>query len=76
MFIGQAIEDDNYFWSGLTIWVGSLFFYVLNGVIIREITKIPLRMGYGGWYVSHRSGRRSSLHSKAYNKYHRKKRRY
>jgi len=49
---GQLAKDnDIYTLSGCIIWVGLLFFYFLNGIIIQNVTGIELRMGYGGWYI-------------------------
>jgi TM2 domain-containing membrane protein YozV len=60
--------EDVWSWPGLTIWGGAILFYFFNGVMVREITGIPLRMGYGGWYVARRKQGRG-MHSKSYNKY-------
>jgi len=42
---------------GAIIWCGTLLLYLIDGIIFRETTGIPIRMGYGGWYIP-RSRRR------------------
>lgn len=44
--------------AGAIIFFGVLVSYFVQGVIGREVGGIPLRMGYGGWYVARRQGRR------------------
>ena len=44
--------------AGGIIWFGSLLIYVLSGVIIESITKIPLEFGYGGWKIKRFKTRR------------------
>ncbi len=74
MGMGQILEgEDVWSWPGLIIWGGAILFYVINGVVVKAITGIPLRMGYGGWYVARSKRRHSSLHSKSYNKYVRRR---
>jgi hypothetical protein len=49
------LSDDPLFKTpGMIIWIGTLFIYVLSGIIVWSITDLPLKMGYGGWYISHR----------------------
>jgi hypothetical protein len=69
--VGQTLEGEDV-WSlpGGIIFGGALLFYLVNGWVMRAMTGVPLRMGYGGWYVARSKRRRSrSLHSKSYNKY-------
>lgn len=64
---GQLKQHDNFYsWSGLIIWFGNILFYFINGVVLRSIMKIPLRMGYGGWHVAHRRGTRSANRRSSY----------
>jgi len=35
--------------TGLMIWGGTIIIYFVGGIIIKEITGIPMRFGYGGW---------------------------
>jgi hypothetical protein len=43
---------------GMIIWIGGVAIWFIRGVIIREVTGIPLEMGYGGWYVARKRRRR------------------
>ncbi len=55
--IAMIIDNENehgLFVAGAIIWIGIIVIYFLGGVIIRCVTGIPLRMGYGGWYVYRR----------------------
>jgi hypothetical protein len=49
-------KDNSELWSypGMIIWIGSIISYFAQGVVIREITGIPLKWGYGGWYINRR----------------------
>lgn len=33
------------------IFFGQIIFWILSGLIARNIKAIPIRMGFGGWYV-------------------------
>lgn len=35
--------------AGMIIWIGSVFSYVMYGIIINIVADIPMRMGHGGW---------------------------
>ena len=38
--------------TGCSIIVfGQIIFWILSGLIARSINAIPIRMGFGGWYV-------------------------
>ena len=37
--------------SGYIIFFGAIFFYLLLGIIARNVAGIKLRMGYGGYYI-------------------------
>ena len=43
--------------AGAIIFVGIVVSYFVSGVVGQEVGGIPLRMGYGGWYVARRRGR-------------------
>jgi predicted ABC-type exoprotein transport system permease subunit len=43
--------------SGTIIWVGTIICWLLAGWITREVVGIPLKMGYGGWYVQRKKSR-------------------
>ncbi|GGC47008.1 hypothetical protein GCM10011386_43950 [Parapedobacter defluvii] len=40
--------------SGKIIWFSIIGAYIFGGIIISEILKIPIRMGYGGWTIDKR----------------------
>lgn len=45
--------------AGIIIWGGSILLYFLSGIIVENITKIPLEFGHGGWKIKRfRRGRR------------------
>lgn len=44
--------------AGAIIWIGTIAAWFLSGVIFSHVTGIPMRMGYGGWYVPYRRRRR------------------
>jgi len=46
------------FVAGAIIWIGVIVTYFLAGTIIRHVTGMPLRMGYGGWHIYRRRRRR------------------
>jgi len=56
MIIGMD-SQDGLFYTGTIIWMGAIMIWFFGGVIIRHVTGIPLKFGYGGWYVP-RSRRR------------------
>jgi tellurite resistance protein TehA-like permease len=65
---GQLVkENDVYTLSGCIIWVGTLFFYFLSGIIVQNVTGVELRMGYGGWYTPKKRKRYSSKYNKKKN---------
>lgn len=37
---------------GMIIWIGSILIYVVFGIVIQLITNLPLKIGYGGWFIS------------------------
>jgi hypothetical protein len=45
---------DVFTYSGMMIWIGTIVSYFLGGVIVDIVAEIPLKMGYGGWYVDRR----------------------
>lgn len=47
-------EHELFKTPGMIIWFGSLSIWILSGIIVSIIADIPLKMGYGGWYISHR----------------------
>jgi hypothetical protein len=48
------ITDNNLIkTTGIIIWVGTIIFYILFGIIIQFITKLPLKMTYGGWHIKY-----------------------
>jgi hypothetical protein len=72
--MGQLVDgEDVWSWPGLIIWVGVILLYLINGWIVRAKTGLPLRMGYGGWYVARTRRGRTGLHTKSYNKYVRRR---
>ncbi|AEW00262.1 hypothetical protein A4D02_23315 [Niastella koreensis] len=44
--------------SGQIIWFGSIAYYALVGIIVSELTGIPLTMTYGGWKAGYRKRKR------------------
>lgn len=41
---------------GLTVWGIGLAVGVLAGIVASEILGLPMRFGYGGWEIRHRTG--------------------
>ncbi len=58
---------------GLALWVSAILFYFIAGVVFQHVTGTQLRMGYGGWYTPRKRKQSSSLHSKSYNRYVRRR---
>ena len=57
--VGSKVKDNGlYSLPGAIIWIGAILFYFTSGVIVRSITSIPLRFGYGGWAVWRKTQRR------------------
>lgn len=50
-------KDYGLFVPGMIIWIGAIMIYFFGGMIIKYVTGIPLKFGYGGWYVSRRQRR-------------------
>jgi len=44
-------NQNNIFLTGGIIWIGTIVIWFISGIIVKEVTGIPLRMGYGGWYI-------------------------
>jgi Ca2+/Na+ antiporter len=44
--------------AGALIWLGEIVIYFVVGIIIENVTSIPLRFGYGGWQVDRRKHRK------------------
>jgi hypothetical protein len=40
--------------AGSIIWIGSVIFYFLFGIIIDIVADIPMTMGHGGWRIRNR----------------------
>jgi len=51
-------SKDMFVIPGMMIWVGSVVSFFFVGWIIQLVAGIPLRMGYGGWYVPRRRPKR------------------
>jgi type IV secretory pathway TrbL component len=61
VMMGQGEESSGFTTSAWTIWGGTIICFLVNGWIVREVAGIPLRMGYGEWYVARsRKARKSS----------------
>jgi len=44
-------EADTYSIAAWIIWGGTILRWFLCGIIVSVIGGLPLKMGYGGWYV-------------------------
>jgi hypothetical protein len=51
LFVGLKDTTGHFALAGMIIWFSGIAAYFIFGVIGRHIAGIPLRMGYGGWYV-------------------------
>ncbi len=51
-FISIFTEKVIYKNVGMIIWFGTIVFYALNGILVSMITKLPLKMTYGGWRIN------------------------
>jgi hypothetical protein len=51
-------SKDVWWIPGAFIWVGSILFLLVGGCIVRGVAGIPLRFGYGGWYIPGRRQKR------------------
>ncbi|MEX6689679.1 hypothetical protein QTN47_19395 [Danxiaibacter flavus] len=49
--ISFLVKDSLFSITGGIIWLGTIAVYVLCGIAINTIAGIPMKMGYGGWYV-------------------------
>lgn len=44
--------------SGGIIWFGTIICWIISGWLARYVAGIPVKMGYGGWYVHRPRGSR------------------
>lgn len=56
--LGLLVFGSELVLAGAVIWMGTIAAWFLSGVIFSRVTGIPLKMGYGGWYVPYRRRRR------------------
>lgn len=62
--IGTVVFQDAktiYFYPPFIIWIGFVAIYFISGIIIREVTKLPLVMSYGGWKIHYPLKKRNEI---------------
>lgn len=55
ILIGAGEENNDILTTGLIIWIGEIIIYFIGGIIVQWVTDLPLKYGYGGWYISRKS---------------------
>ena len=50
--IDSETEPNYFVISGGIIWFGSIIILILSGIITKLITDLPIKWGYGGWYIA------------------------
>jgi hypothetical protein len=56
--LGLLVFGRQLLLAGAIIWMATIVAWLLSGIIFSHVTGVPLRMGYGGWYVPPRRRRR------------------
>ncbi len=60
LIISQDDDSFGLFAPGAIIWIGTILIWFLGGIIVGQITGIPLGFGYGGWYIKRSRQHRNS----------------
>ena len=52
--VAVLVDRPGFSLPGAVVFLAAMVGYFAGGVIVQVVAGIPLRMGYGGWYVARR----------------------